>query len=311
MKPPVAKKPAVQRPRGASAWRRVKAYFDARPLLKYVLYAVVGGFLLGYILITLLFFPGFGRSAIVTVPDVRGMTLQGARHALDDAGLILVRGPNLNHPRVRAGRVLTQVPLPGQEAGRGTPVRILLSDGPNRRPLPSIEGMGKDDAISLLQRVGFQVRLRMMTNEKDEGTILGMDPKAGTPVPEHGFVVLTISAGPPKVGVPSVLNANTDEAEGRLQAVGLRLGRISYDSTATVAAGTIVGQSPEPGDSIRQGASVRVTVAGHDPNPPPPPAPVDSAAPPPAEPTDSTQPQPAPPPAPAPAPAPPPPGTRR
>ncbi|HET7459657.1 MAG TPA: PASTA domain-containing protein [Longimicrobium sp.] len=293
------------RPRVSDVRQRVKAYFDERRLLKYIIYCGLGGFFVGYVFITLLFFPGFGRSAIVTVPDVRGMTLSAASRALDKAGLEYTRGTTLNNPRMPAGRVLSQVPLPGQEAARGSNVRVILSAGPDRRPVPSIEGMDKDDAISLLQRMGFQVRLRSVRNMADEGTLLGMEPRAGTQVPMPGVVVLNLSAGPPQVAAPSVLAATTDDAAARLESAGLRLGRVSYDPESAEPRGTIVAQSPEAGDSIRMGGAVRVTVAGPDPNPP---APVDSAA---AAPPDSAaaadepaepEPEPAPPPPPPPTP---------
>jgi serine/threonine-protein kinase len=254
--------------------QRVKAYFDERRLLKYIIYCGLGGFFVGYLFITLLFFPGFGRSAIVTVPDVRGKSITAARRVLSRAGLELQRGPALPHPRIAAGRVLSQVPLPGQEAARGSAVRLIFSEGPDRRAIPAIAGMDKDEAIGLLQRMGFQVRLRMVNNMKEEGTLLGMAPRAGTRVPMPGIVVLTLSAGPPKIAAPGVMGITTDEAAARLEAAGLRLGRISYDSTAAAPRGTIVAQSPEPGDSVRMGGSVRVTLAGPDPNPPPPPPPV-------------------------------------
>jgi serine/threonine-protein kinase len=257
--------------------QRVKAYFDERRLLKYIIYCGLGGFFVGYLFITLLFFPGFGRSAIVTVPDVRGMNQPAARRALSKAGLEVQRGPTLNHPRVPAGRVLSQVPLPGQEAGRGSAVRLIFSAGPDRRPVPSIAGMEKDDAIQLLQRAGFQVRLRTVQNMQDEGAVLGMDPRAGSLVPMPAIVVLTLSAGPPKIVTPSVTGITQDAAAARLEAAGLRLGHVSYDSASTAPLGDIVGQSPEAGDSIRMGGAVRVTLSGRNPNPPPPPAPVDSA----------------------------------
>jgi len=300
-KPAKPKGPPVrERIRGGA--RRAKAYVDAHPLLRRILYFGVGSFLLGYLFITLAFFPGFGRSAIVNVPDLRGMSLQGARRALADAGLELSRGPNLNNP-MRAGHVLTQVPLAGQEAARGTFVRIFLSDGPDRRPVPALAGLDKDEAIALLQRMGFQVRLRTVNSPREEGTLLGMTPAAGTQVPMPGIVVLSISSGPPKILAPSVTGGTIDQAEATLEAAGLRLGHVSYDSLSTAPLGDVVGQSPAAGDSVRMGGSVRVTISGHDPTPPPP-APVDSAAPPgeapPAEPE----------PAPAPAPPPPPPGQR-
>jgi serine/threonine-protein kinase len=291
------------RPSAAGVRRRVKAYFDERRLLKYIVYCGLGGFFVGYLFITLLFFPGFGRSAIVTVPDVRGMSVSAASRALDKAGLELTRGTMLNNPRMPAGRVLSQVPLPGQEAARGSNVRIIVSAGADKRPVPSIEGMEKDEAISLLQRMGFQVRLRSVQNMKEEGTLLGMEPAAGTQVPMPAIVILNLSAGPPKVLAPSVTTVTTGEAASRLEAAGLRLGHITYDPASTQPAGTVIAQTPEPGDSIRMGGAVRVTVAGPDPNPP---APVDTAA---AVPPDSAaageepaepEPEPAPPPPPPP-----------
>jgi len=259
--------------------QRVKAYFDERRLLKYIIYCGLGGFFVGYLFITLLFFPGFGRSAIVTVPDVRGMSQAAARRALDKAGLEVQRGPTLNHPRVPANRVLSQVPLPGQEAARGSAVRLIFSAGPDRRAVPSIEGMDRDEAIAFLQRMGFQVRLRTVQDVKEEGTILAIDPRPGAQVPMPGIVVLTLSGGPPQILAPSVVGVTQDEAASRLEAAGLRLGRISYDSASTAPLGDVVGQSPEPGDSVRMGGSVRITISGRNPHPPPPPAaPVDSAA---------------------------------
>lgn len=264
--------PTHPRPRRPGVRERVKAYFDERRLLKYIIYCGLGGFFVGYLFITLLFFPGFGRSAIVTVPDVRGMTMAQARRALAHEGLELVRGPTLSHPHIKAGRVLSQVPLPGQEAARGSDVRIIFSGGPDLRPIPGIAGMEKDDAIALLQRFGFQVRLRTIANMQDEGTILGMDPRAGTKVPMPSIVVLTLSAGPPKIVTPGVVGATRDDAAARLEAAGLRLGHVSWDSLSTAPVGNVVAQSPEAGDSIRMGGAVRVTLSGHDPNPPPPPA---------------------------------------
>ena len=282
------------------ARRRANAYLDRHPRQKYLLVFGVGGFLVGYLFITLLFFPGFGRAAIVNVPDLRGMTLTGARNALDEAGLEMSRGPSLNNPRMRAGHVLTQVPLAGQEAARGTPVRVFLSDGPDRRKVPGIAGMEKDDAIALLQRMGFQVRLRAVQSMRDEGTLLAMAPRAGTAVPMPGIVVLTLSAGPPKIVTPMVTGGTRDNAASILEAAGLRLGRVSYDPASSAPLGDVVAQSPVAGDSVRMGGAVRITISGHDPTPPPV-VPVDSAAP------DSTDAPPEEEPAPAPAPAPPPP----
>jgi len=260
---------------------RVKRYFDERVLLKWVLITGFSCFVLGYLVITFLFFPGFGRSAIVTVPELAGSTAAQAERALDRAGLEMERGDTLPNPRVRRGRVLMQTPLPGEEVARGSTVRIVLSGGPEMRQVPSLRGLSQADAVGLLQRFGYRVAVARVQDARPEGTLLGVSPAAGQQAAVGTVVTLQVSAGPPFVRVPAVVTLPAAGARARLQAVGLQLGQATYDPASLEPAGTILAQSPAEGDSLRQGSGVRVTVAGVDPNPLPLPGDslaVDSAA---------------------------------
>jgi serine/threonine-protein kinase len=261
---------------------RVRRYFDERRLQKYVLITGLSMFVVGYLVMTFLFFPGFGRSPIVTVPDLTGRTAGQAERAVERLGLEMLRGGQLPNPRVGRGRVLMQTPLPGEEVARGTQVRIVLSSGAETRLVPSIKGLSRADAINLLQRYGFRVAVRTMLHRSEEGSIIGLRPEAGKPASLPGPVELLISAGPPKVLVPSVVGLVEDHAQARLAATSLNLGRVAYDPASTEPAGTVIAQSPAAGDSLRMGSSVRLTLAGADPRPPPPPVAdtvaVDSAA---------------------------------
>jgi beta-lactam-binding protein with PASTA domain len=282
-------KPPVRRrfPAPAPGWHRelpvrVRRYFDERVLLKWVLLTGFTCFVLGYLLMTFLFFPGFGGSAIVTVPDLTSRTAQQAERALDREGLDMRRGDSLPNPRVPRGRVLMQTPLPGEEVARGSTVRIVLSTGPEMRAVPMIRGLARADAIGLLQRFGYRVAIRRVRDRRDEGTILGLSPATGQRAAVGSTVVMLISAGPPFVRVPPLVGLPSADARVRLQAGGLEMGRVAYDPGSLEPEGTIVAQSPVEGDSLRMGERVRVTLAGADPNPPPPPSAdtlgVDSAA---------------------------------
>ena len=285
--------PVTPPPRAPRRWvpaipERMVGPFTEGNLLRWVIGAGLGAFALGYLVITLLFFPGFGRSAIVTVPDLRGKPLREAERTLDRLGLELGRGGTLANPRIRAGAVLVQSPLPGQEVNRGAEIRVVLSAGPERHPVPPIAGLSLREARALLERFGFSVRVQRMVSDRGEGTFLGMRPRAGTVAVVPSVVTITLSAGPPRLPVPSVLALPLGEAETRLRAAGFRLGNVSYDPASTEALGGIASQRPAAGDSLRRGGAVNVTVSGTDPNPPPPPsenavAP-DSAAPDPDEP---------------------------
>ncbi len=276
MKPPV--QPARRRfPAPGRGWHRelpgrVRRYFDERVLLKWVLATGFTCFVVGYLLMTFLFFPGFGRSAIVTVPDLTNATSQQAERMLDRAGLDIQRGDTLPNPRVARGRVLMQTPLPGEEVARGSTVRIVLSTGPEMRGVPAIRGLSRADAIGLLQRYGYRVAIRRVRDRRDQGTILGLTPAAGQRAAVGSVVTMLISAGPPFVRVPPLVGLPSADARVRLQAGGLELGRVGYDPASLEPAGTVVGQAPVAGDSLRMGERVRITLAGADPNPPPPPS---------------------------------------
>lgn len=263
----------VRRP--ATGWHRelpgrVRRYFDERRLLKWVLAAGAGCFVAGYLAVTLLFFPGFGRSPIVTVPDLTGRSRGQAERMLDRLGLQAQRGQPIPNPRMRRGRVLMQTPLPGEEVTRGSTVRIVLSDGPEMRQVPSISGLARTDAVGLLQRFGFRVAIRRMLHRSEPNSLIGTLPEPGKRAPVGGFVIMLVSNGPPKVLVPNVVGLFPGDARNRLQAVGLELGRIRYDPASSDSAGVIIGQGPAAGDSLGQGSGVRVVLAGPDPNPPEP-----------------------------------------
>ncbi|HEX8453075.1 MAG TPA: PASTA domain-containing protein [Longimicrobium sp.] len=265
----------VKPPRAPRRWvpaipERVVGPFTEGNLLRWVIGTGLGAFALGYLVITLLFFPGFGRSAIVTVPDLRGQPLREAERTLDRLGLELGRGGSLANPRIRAGAVLVQSPLPGQEVTRGAEIRVVLSAGPERHPVPPIAGLTLREARTLLERFGFSVKVQRMVADQEEGTFVGMRPRAGTLAVVPSVVTITLSAGPPKFPVPEVVALPLAEAEERLRAAGFRLGNVSYDPESTEALGGVASQRPAAGDSLRRGGAVNVTVSGTDPNPPPP-----------------------------------------
>ena len=256
-------------PAGGAA--RIRRFFGERRLLAWVVAAALVFFVAGYLLTWVLFFPGFGRSAIVTVPDLTDLPGPTAERTLGRLGLEVERAEALPNPRIRRGRVLMQEPLPGEEVPRGTPVRIVLSAGPELRTVPSVRGLRQEEAVGLLERYGFRVAIAEVADSREAGTLLGLRPGAGEPAAVGTVVELSVSAGPPFVRVPDVAGAAAADARARLEAVGLAMGGVSYAPGSDQPAGTVVGQAPAAGDSLRMGSAVRVTLAGADPTPPPPP----------------------------------------
>lgn len=246
-----------------------REWFDLRgPGGRLVLKVVgvgIAAFALGYLLVALLFFPGWGRDAIVSVPDLRGRTLPAAERLAGAAGLEVERGSALAHPTVPEGAVLAQTPLPGQEVTRGAEVTVIVSTGPERRPVPDVTQLSGEQAVRLLRQTGFSIRIRRVPGEQPAGRVLGVTPTAGTPVAIPGTVELTLSAGPPLVAVPPLAGLTEQGARQALEAAGLRLSVVEHDPFSFAPAGEVLEQAPAAGTQVRAGSGVRVVVAGEPP----------------------------------------------
>lgn len=225
----------------------------------------LAAFALGYLVMALLFFPGWGRDAIVSVPDLRGQPVAAAERLAGAVDLEVERGSTLVHPTVPEGAVLAQIPLPGQEVTRGSEVTVILSAGPDRRPVPDVAQLSGEQAVRLLRQMGFAVRIRRVPSEHPAGRVLEVSPAPGTAVPVSGTVELTLSAGPPLVAVPDVVGLMEEAAREALEAAGLRLAAVEHDPFAFAPAGEVLGQTPAAGTEARAGSGVRLVVSGEPP----------------------------------------------
>ncbi|MDT8436731.1 MAG: PASTA domain-containing protein, partial [Gemmatimonadota bacterium] len=166
------------------------------------------------------------------------------------------------HPRAPEGAVLAQAPLPGQRVRPGAPVGVTLSRGPETHVLPDVSGLSSRQARIVLERLGFRVTEERSTHAVEAGRAFGTEPEAGRELPVPAEVVLRVSDGPGLTPVPQLEGRPIDEALRLLEEGELALGAISYDPRADAEPGTIVGQYPPGGYTLRRGDAVEIRVAG-------------------------------------------------
>jgi eukaryotic-like serine/threonine-protein kinase len=77
---------------------------------------------------------------------------------------------------VETGLVISQDPAGGTAAARNSPVRLVVSSGPDVVAVPRVLGLSIDDARARLERAGFQVRVRSLRI----GNVIAQSPRAGT-----------------------------------------------------------------------------------------------------------------------------------
>jgi serine/threonine-protein kinase len=223
----------------------------------------VGGFVLGFAVVALYLRFGVTRRDVATVPDVRDLDAGAARRALERADLHLAMGDSLANPSVPAGAVVAQSPLPGREVGPGSDVQVFLSTGPVREPGPDVDLLPAAQAARVLEATGFRVALDTARDARAAGRVVGTEPAAGTFVRVAGVVRLIVSAGPPRVAVPSLAGALQPQAQALLDAAGLRLGEVGVQFREDLPEGQILTQSVAPGASLVAGARVDIVVATH------------------------------------------------
>lgn len=242
-------------PGAPKGWR-----FDRRFAIRALLVAVTM-FVTGYACIALLMILTAPRRTVITVPDVRWMAATDARAVLEGADLAMEIGDSLANATVAAGAVIAQTPLPSEEVGPGSRVRVILSSGPQQNTVPDVAMLSRDQATRVLTATGFEVVVVTAKNPAAAGRVLGTEPAAGTTLPMTATVRLLVSAGPPMVAVPTIVGGGESAVPGILDAAGLRLGTVNHVFDLDGPAGVVLSQNPAPGDSVAMGSAVSAVIA--------------------------------------------------
>ena len=128
---------------------------------------------------------------IVAVPDVVNKTEDEARSVLTKAGFKLNVDQDYSDT-VPAGSVIRQDPSARASVAKFSTVNLVVSRGPRLVTLPQIRnGTPVALAQDRLERLHLKVRIKRAFGGF-LGTVVGMDPAAGTQVPEGTEVVLTV-----------------------------------------------------------------------------------------------------------------------
>lgn len=226
-----------------------------------ILAVAVIGFAGGYLIATRVLFPSPAPSGdLAQVPDVRTTQLETARIRLIEAGLQIGDIDALQHPSVPRGEVLGQSPLPGQLALAGSSVRLTVSLGPERRPVPDVLRLREADAREVLEGTGFHVAVDTAEADVPRGKVVAVDPEPGTEVDLPAEIHLLVSTGPALIEMPLVLGLEQAEAEAVLDSLGLVVEQITTRFRFGRDQGRVVEQTPPPDSLLEPGTAVQLVV---------------------------------------------------
>lgn len=202
------------------------------------------------------------RHSEVTVPDVRGLTVDAATQTLAGLQLGLLIESRRPHEAYEPGLISYQDPVPGSSSRRQRVVKVVVSAGQDLGTVPSLVGQSRRQATIALKSahvaLGRVVQVEALTAAD---TVLAQSPAPGSPLEEGGRVDLLVSAGPPRVAwvMPDLRGRPVDAARELVTMAGLRIAqeREMYDPGPT---GIVRAQDPPPGARVLKDTGVTLTV---------------------------------------------------
>lgn len=228
-------------------------------VLGLILMAAGGG--TGYFFATQVLFPAPEPPGDLTeVPSLHGLPREEALATARDARLVPLTVDSVRHPALAAGTIVGQQPVPGQRVLPGDSLRLTLSLGPERRPVPDLYRVRGDRARAVLEATGFTVVPDSVESEFPRGTVLSLEPEPGTEVTLPGEVRLTVSLGPARVEMPLLLGLTEEEALSRLDSLGLVVGEVATRFRFGLDQGLVLEQDPDAGTMVERGAPVSIVV---------------------------------------------------
>lgn len=146
------------------------------------------------------FSAGIGEA---TVPDVTGLSVEAARRAIEDEGLIWGTTTTVdNNPTYDEGEVVSSDPAPNSRVPRQTVVNVEVSSG--RVTVPNLLTLNVDIATAELDARGLSYRIEPQeTADATPDTVIGQDYREGSIVTTGTQITITIAKAPPVTEEPT------------------------------------------------------------------------------------------------------------
>jgi serine/threonine-protein kinase len=222
--------------------------------------------------------PGGGDSAIegetitlamaattVEVPPVVGLTEQAARAAIEGAGFVYARGPDVIDKTFALGQVVLQNPAGRSQLAKGGTVSVNISGGTGRVAIPTVViGQTTEAASAFLQAEPYAFVVTIAEEANDtavKGTVVRTSPVVGQLLDKGAAVTLYVSSGPKPVSMPNLVGQVEADAVARLTSLKLNVSIVYVDLDAANAnVGKVVSQGTKAGTQVTPGTEIVLTV---------------------------------------------------
>lgn len=127
--------------------------------------------------------------------------------------------------------------------------------------VPNVVGKQLSVATRLLEERHLRVSSSEVTNsDVPAGQVISQSPEPGESVKEQRMVHLVVSKGAGDITIPDLQGMSFDQAREKLKALGLSIGKISYESDTSKDDGVVISQGLQAGGKASKGATVDITI---------------------------------------------------
>ena len=201
----------------------------------------------------------------VEVPPVAGLTEEAARAAIEGAGFVFVKGPDVINKDYAVGQVAMQTPAGRTQLAKGGTITVNLSGGSGQLAVPTVVvGQATATAQAFLQAEPYKFVVTIVEEPSAtiaKGIVIRTDPVVGQLVDKGAAITLYVSSGPQPVAMPAVKGLTEADARAKLTAVGLDAAVEYVDLvTGNVNIGKVISQGTATGTMVTPGTKIVLTI---------------------------------------------------
>ena len=207
---------------------------------------------------------GFSGTKTVKVPDLKGMTLEEAKKAIEDAGLEYVDAGTEKSDE-EEGTVIKFDPEAGKEVEKGSEVRVITSAGVTKIKMPNLVEETETDAKATLDKLNlknYDVKYEF-SDDIEKGKVISTNPEKDKEITEDAAITIVVSEGKKTTyqPMPDLIGKDRDEAIRELTKLNLDgsvVGEVEVTDEKLV--GKIAWTSHAYGTSVAEGTKIQLKI---------------------------------------------------
>lgn len=200
----------------------------------------------------------------VTVPDVKGETLENAQKILEDDLKLTVSFNYEPSDVIEKDYVISQSIEEDEVVEEGDIITLIVSSGPEETKVPDVYNKSSDAAEKTLSDNGFDIKHQYTFSDTvKSGYVISTNPAKGKSVSKGATITIVLSKGKETtmVGVPDLSGLTETEAIEELADLGLQKGTVTYEYSPDIPKGKVMSQDYTPEKQVEEGTKVGFAIS--------------------------------------------------